>query len=90
MVGTSLDCHDVSNLLIVPVSLPASFIVWLVSPEARFLKGKFVWANWDIDELKAQAKKIEQTEYLSIGLVGWPFDAGSWKLETAGGTWDNL
>jgi hypothetical protein len=72
------------------VSLPASFIVWLASPEARFLKGKFVWANWDIDELRAQAKNIEETAYLSVGLVGWPFDAGGWKVETVGGTWDNL
>jgi hypothetical protein len=31
------------------VSLPASFNVWLASPEARFLKGKFLWANWDVD-----------------------------------------
>jgi hypothetical protein len=72
------------------VSLPASFIVWLASPEARFLKGKFVWANWDIVELKAQAKIIEETAYLSVGLVGWPFDTDSWKVKTVGGAWDNL
>ena len=73
------------------VSLPASFNVWLASPEARFLKGKFLWANWDVDELKAQAKEIETTPQLSIGLVGWPFqDAGwkapttRWKFQTAG------
>jgi hypothetical protein len=72
------------------VSLPASFIVWLASSEARFLKGKFVWANWDIDELKALAEKIEGTAYLNIGLVGWPFNAGGWKIETVGGTWDSL
>ncbi|PMD16194.1 hypothetical protein NA56DRAFT_692746 [Hyaloscypha hepaticicola] len=30
------------------VSLPASFNVWLASPEARFLKGKFLWAQaWE-------------------------------------------
>ena len=63
------------------VSLPASFNVWLASPEARFLKGKFLWANWDVDELKAQAKEIETTTQLSIGLNGWPFETGSWKFE---------
>ena len=26
----------------IPVSLPASFIVWLASSEASFLKGKFL------------------------------------------------
>jgi hypothetical protein len=69
------------------VSLPASFNVWLASPEARFLKGKFLWANWDVDELKAQAKEIEESTQLSIGLGGWPFqDAGwkaSWRFQTA-------
>ena len=54
-------------------NLPASFMVWLASPEARFLNGKFVWANWDVDELKARAHEIENSPFLSIGLVGWPF-----------------
>jgi NAD(P)-dependent dehydrogenase (short-subunit alcohol dehydrogenase family) len=55
-------------------SLPASFFVWLASPEAKFLKGKFLWANWDVDELKDRAKEIEGTQFLSIGLGGWPFE----------------
>jgi hypothetical protein len=61
------------------VSLPASFNVWLASPEARFLKGKYLWANWDVDELKAQAKEIEESGQLSIGLGGWPFGNSEWK-----------
>lgn len=61
------------------VSLPASFSVWLASPEASFLKGKFLWTNWDVDELKAKAKEIEESNQLSIGLGGWPFQDGSWK-----------
>jgi hypothetical protein len=61
------------------VSLPASFNVWLASPEARFLKGKFLWANWDVDELKAEAKEIEAGTQLSIGLVGWPFQSEKWS-----------
>lgn len=64
------------------VSLPASFNVWLASPEARFLKGKYLWCNWDVDELKVQAKEIEEGTKLNIGLVGWPFANGSsWKPE---------
>ncbi|KAH8653757.1 hypothetical protein BX600DRAFT_515999 [Xylariales sp. PMI_506] len=55
------------------VSLPANFNVWLASPEARFLNGKFLWCNWDVDELKAQAAEIEPGTKLNIGLVGWPF-----------------
>lgn len=55
------------------VSLPASFIVWLASSEARFLNGRYLWANWDVDELKARAKEIKDSSLLSFGLVGWPF-----------------
>jgi NAD(P)-dependent dehydrogenase (short-subunit alcohol dehydrogenase family) len=55
------------------VSLPAGFFVWLASPEAQFLKGKYLWANWDVDELKARADEIEKSNLLQIGLIGWPF-----------------
>ena len=48
-------------------------MVWLASPEAAFLKGKFVWANWDVDELKARAKEIETTSLLTVDLAGSPF-----------------
>jgi hypothetical protein len=27
------------------VTLPASFNLWLATPEARFLKGKFLWCS---------------------------------------------
>ncbi|MCJ1369243.1 hypothetical protein MMC20_000453 [Loxospora ochrophaea] len=55
------------------VRLPAHFIVWLTSPEGKFLRGKFVWANWDVDELKARAKEIEETTILTSNILGWPF-----------------
>jgi hypothetical protein len=71
-----VDCHEADFDL---VSLPASFNVWLASPEARFLKGKFLWANWDVDELKCKAKEIEAGTQLSIGLVGWPFRSEKWS-----------
>lgn len=48
-------------------------MVWLASPEARFLTGKFVWANWDVDELKTRSKEIQETTLLNIQLGGWPF-----------------
>ena len=52
--------------------LPAHFNVWVASPEARFLRGKFVWANWDVNELKALAEEVEQTMLLRIYLNGVP------------------
>ncbi|KEF52702.1 uncharacterized protein A1O9_11119 [Exophiala aquamarina CBS 119918] len=47
----------------------------LASPEARFLKGRFLWTNWDVDELKVQAKEIETSGKFSTGLVGWSFQS---------------
>lgn len=49
-----------------------SFLQWAVSPEARFLNGRLVWANWDVDELKALALDIEGSRIFTIGLLGWP------------------
>ncbi|KAF4625894.1 hypothetical protein G7Y89_g12268 [Cudoniella acicularis] len=51
--------------------LAGHFAVWLASPEAKFLKGKFVWCNWDVDELKEKAKEIEGSGALNLGLDGW-------------------
>ena len=73
------------------VSLPATFYVWLASPEGAFLKGKFLWANWDVDELKLRAKELESSTDLTIGLVGWPWGEAPFKFESkdesAGDQW---
>jgi hypothetical protein len=53
-------------------SLAAAFIVWAVSPEAEFLKGKMIWSNWDVDELKEWRTELEDTPKFTIGLIGWP------------------
>ncbi|KFX96090.1 hypothetical protein O988_05486 [Pseudogymnoascus sp. VKM F-3808] len=53
-------------------SLAADFIVWAVSPEAEFLKGKMIWSNWDVDELKEWRTELEGTPKFTIGLIGWP------------------
>ncbi|KIW28106.1 uncharacterized protein PV07_07790 [Cladophialophora immunda] len=59
--------------------LPANFMVWLASPEADFLKsGRFLWANWDVDELVARKAEIEADPALfRITIGGWPFQQGS-------------
>lgn len=41
-------------------SLPGGFAVWLASPAAAFLKGRFVWSRWDVDELIALKPKFEE------------------------------
>jgi len=53
--------------------LPGDFTVWLVSEEAKFLKGKFVWVNWDAEELIQWKDKItgptRELEITQAGLV---------------------
>ncbi|KAK9241982.1 short-chain dehydrogenase, partial [Lipomyces tetrasporus] len=57
------------------VELPTDFTVWAVSPEGKFLNGKLVWANWDVEELKARARQIERGGLLTIAIEGWPFQS---------------
>ncbi|KAK6856627.1 NADP(+)-dependent dehydrogenase [Apiospora arundinis] len=40
------------------VSLSADFLVWIASPEAKFLNGKLVFASWGMEKLKSQEKEI--------------------------------
>ncbi|KFX92711.1 hypothetical protein O988_07159 [Pseudogymnoascus sp. VKM F-3808] len=54
------------------VTLPGHFNVWIASPEAEFLKGKFVWANWDVNELKALTKEVKESMLLRVYLDGVP------------------
>ncbi|KAH8880997.1 NAD(P)-binding protein [Thozetella sp. PMI_491] len=50
--------------------LCGNFTVWLASPEAEFLKRKFVWVNWDVDELKDRADEIKNSTLLRLALNG--------------------
>ncbi|CEI67659.1 hypothetical protein FVEN_g9478 [Fusarium venenatum] len=54
------------------IELPASFAVWIVSPEADFLRSKFVWSNWDVEELKSLKEQLLSSQDLTLGLQGWP------------------
>jgi hypothetical protein len=37
---------------------------------AAFLKGKFVWSNWDVDELISKKEELLSTPALTLGLIG--------------------
>ncbi|KAF4949489.1 hypothetical protein FSARC_13473 [Fusarium sarcochroum] len=52
------------------IKLPGDFAVWAASKEAEFLHGRFVWARWDVDELKngPLRKRIENS--LALFRVG--------------------
>ena len=52
------------------INLPAHFARWLAGPESGFLSGRFLWAQWDVDELIALKDRLEKDKrFLTIGLV---------------------
>ncbi|MCJ1355844.1 MAG: hypothetical protein MMC33_005836 [Icmadophila ericetorum] len=52
------------------IEIAGNFSVWLTSPEGAFLKGKFVWAGWDAEEMKAREKEIiSNPNLLTFGLI---------------------
>ncbi|KAJ4288147.1 hypothetical protein N0V90_012164 [Kalmusia sp. IMI 367209] len=54
------------------VSLPADFTVWVATEEAAFLKGRYVFANYDAKELMERKEEIEASGLLSVWLEGQP------------------
>jgi len=43
----------------------------VASGEAKFLKRKFVWVNWDVGEMKEKAEEIPSTTLLTLNLEGF-------------------
>ncbi|KAM0294384.1 hypothetical protein ACHAPM_011276 [Fusarium culmorum] len=63
----------IKDLVFDDENLPGHFAVWAASPEARFLHGRFVWANWDVEELRdgPVREQIDQDEhFLKVGVEG--------------------
>lgn len=46
--------------------------VWLAGPDSDFLNGRFIWANWDLEELSKSKDKITSSPHLlRVTLDGW-------------------
>lgn len=45
-------------------SLSGGFAVWLASPAAAFLSGRFVFANWDVEEMMEMKDRFQSDERL--------------------------
>jgi NAD(P)-dependent dehydrogenase (short-subunit alcohol dehydrogenase family) len=75
VVATQMEAKSRANGYEFPmdtIDLPANFIVWVASPEAEFTKGKYLWVNWDVDEIKAAKEEFKDPFFFGLGLVGWP------------------
>ena len=51
--------------------LAGEFFAWLSTDEAEFLSGRFVWAEWDIEELKAKKAEILEKDLLLTTIDGF-------------------
>ena len=61
--------------------LSAGLAVWLAAnPAARALNGRFLWANWDVEEVLQRKKEIEEKDLLTISLRGWAEDVTAQQL----------
>ncbi|KAF2110012.1 hypothetical protein BDV96DRAFT_218777 [Lophiotrema nucula] len=48
------------------VELPGRFAVWLASPQAEFLKGRFLFAKWDVEDLVKNKAAFENDNRYSV------------------------
>ncbi|KAH6677980.1 hypothetical protein EV126DRAFT_494632 [Verticillium dahliae] len=66
------------------IKLPSDCGIWAATKEAEFLHGKFVWAGWDVDELRSEESQRQferNPRHLSIRLVGiWTRDNAATAL----------
>jgi short-subunit dehydrogenase len=52
-------------------SLSSDMAVWLSGDNAGFLHGRYVWANWDVEELLGMKERIlADPGYLKVGITG--------------------
>lgn len=73
---------DKDKLPLDSVELPAHFLLWLAQQQrdgekerkAEFLRGKFLWANWDVEELVQKTEEIRQSDENTVGLFGFPYE----------------
>lgn len=39
------------------------------------MRGRFIYANWDVDEMKARKEEIiANPDFLTLNLMGFPFE----------------
>ncbi|MCJ1355271.1 MAG: hypothetical protein MMC33_005262 [Icmadophila ericetorum] len=51
--------------------MAGDFFAWLSTDEAEFLSGRFVWAEWDVEELKARKDEILEKDLLLTTIDGF-------------------
>lgn len=50
--------------------LASAVAVWLSTPAARFLNGRYTTTNWDVEELVKRQEEVVQKDLLKVKLAG--------------------
>lgn len=60
----------IDELAVTEAALTGDFTAWLASEEASFLAGRFVWVNWDYEQLVARKTEILDKNLFKTALMG--------------------
>lgn len=60
----------IDTLAVTEAALTGDFTAWLASDEASFLAGRFVWANWDCEQLISRKQEILEENLFRTSLTG--------------------
>jgi hypothetical protein len=61
-------------------ALPAGVIAFLTTPRAEFLRGRWLSANWSVDELESRKNEIVKQDLLKMGIKA-QFGPGGQKFD---------
>lgn len=53
-----------------PAALPAATALYLTLPRAKYLSGRFINAQWDMEELETHRERIISEDLLKMRLLG--------------------
>jgi len=61
---------DLNKILIDTPDLAAGYAVWLTTPAADFLKGRYSSCGWDVNQLLTKKEEIKNGGLLVCGVAG--------------------
>ena len=64
------------SVLVDQPTLAGAYTVWLTTPAADFLKGRYSSCTWDVDELESKKSEILEKNLLTNGVTGLTAGAG--------------
>lgn len=65
----SVVAEQFRDILIDTPELVADTLVWLVRERRKWLNGRFLVVNWDVNELEAKKEEVVKGDKLKVRLV---------------------